>query len=162
MIATIDNQTLRRLASTAFAALLISSGCGKAPPPMNNDVQGTVKINGAPLAGVMVEFVPDGVSGLLSGSAITDGQGHYEMQTGDHPGAVIGKHHVILIAGRSSNGRGNDPQAAQPDENNPVPPTTKGSPRIPPGYSDLRKPLLTVEVTADKHTDYNLELGKGR
>ncbi len=127
---------------------------------MNNDVQGTVKVDGTPLAGVMVEFVPDGVSGLLSGSAITDAKGHYEMQTGEHPGAVIGKHHVILIAGRSA-GRG-DPQAAQPDENNPAPPTTKGGPRIPPGYSDLRKPLLTVEVTADKHTDYNLDLSKGR
>ncbi|HEV8061996.1 MAG TPA: hypothetical protein VGP68_19110 [Gemmataceae bacterium] len=162
MIATIDNKTRRPLASLGIIAFFVCSGCGTAPPPMNNDVQGTVKVNGTPLAGVMVEFVPDGVSGLLSGSAITDGQGHYEMQTGDHPGAVIGKHHVILIAGRSSNGRGNDPQAAQPDENNPAPPTTKGSPRIPPGYSDLRKPLLKVEVTPDKHTDYDLELGKGR
>ena len=97
---------------------------------------------------------------MLSGSAITDPQGHYEMQTGEHPGAILGKHSVIIIAGRGNTSRANDPQAAQPpDDNNAAPAPAKGNPKIPPGYSDLQKPLLTVEVTADKHTDYDLNLG---
>ncbi|HEV8059809.1 MAG TPA: hypothetical protein VGP68_08040 [Gemmataceae bacterium] len=152
------NQEWRRLACMSFVVFVICAGCGTAPPPMNDNVQGTLKVSGTPVAGVMIQFVPDGVSGLLSASAITDSQGHFEMQTGEHPGAVLGKHSVIIQVGRGLSTRGNDPQAAQPDENNPA--TAKGNPRIPPGYSDVRKPLLTVEVTADKHTDYNFDLGK--
>jgi hypothetical protein len=152
----------RQLASLGFVVLVTCGGCWKSQVPMNDRVEGTVKLNGTPLVGVVVEFVPEKVSGLLSGSAITDGQGHYEMQTGDQPGAVIGKHNVIILVGRGNAGRGNDPQAANADDNNPAPSSLKGNPRIPPGYSDLQKPLLTVEVTADKHTDYNFDLGKSR
>ncbi len=154
----INNQGWRRPAWLGLVVIVTSFGCGQAPPPMNDNVQGTLKVNGTPAVGVMIEFVPDGVSGLLSASAITDSQGHFEMQTGEHPGAVIGKHIVIIQVGRGLSTRDNDPQAAQPDENNPAP--AKGTSRIPPGYSDLRKPLLTVEVTADRHTDYNFDLKK--
>ena len=154
-------RTWRRVAATCLTLAVCASGCGKAPPPMNDKVEGTVKVGGAPLVGVLVQFVPQGESGLLSASAITDAQGHYEMQTGEHPGAILGKHSVIVLVGRGNNARANDPQAAQaPDDANAAPAPAKGNPKIPPGYSDLQKPLLTVEVTADKHTDYDFDLGK--
>jgi hypothetical protein len=140
---------------------VIASGCSKATAPMNENVQGTIKVNGAPVPEVVVQFVPDAMPGLLSGTGITDSKGHFEIQTADQPGAVIGKHKVIILVGRGG-GRPNDPQAAQPDPANPAPAAGKGAPRIPPGFSDLQKPLLSVEVTADRHTDYDFDLAKAR
>jgi hypothetical protein len=139
--------------------LAISSGCGKSQPPMNDDVQGSLKVNGTPLVGVMVQFVPEDISGQYTASAVTDAKGHFEMRTEDQPGAVIGKHKVIVLVGREG-GRANDPQAAQASD-----PTagssTKGNPPLPPGYSDLRKTPLTIDVTKDKR-GFDLELGKAR
>ena len=153
-------QIPRRLARLSLVVLVTCVGCWKANAPMNEKVEGTVKVNGKPLAGVIVSYVPEGVSGLLSGSAITDANGHYEVQTGESPGAVIGKHSVLIHVGRGLASRANDPQAAQPDPANSAPAPATNAARIPPGYSDLQKPLLTVEVTADKHTDYDFDLGK--
>jgi hypothetical protein len=153
-------QTTRRLGQLSLAVLLTCVGCWKAHVPMNDKVEGTVKLNGKPVVGVLVAFVPDGVSGLLSGSAITDANGHYEMQTGEQPGAVLGKHSVLIHVGRGNTSRADDPQAAQPDAANTAPAPAMGAARVPPGYSDLQKPLLKVEVTADKHTDYDFDLGK--
>lgn len=153
-------QRSRRVAWLSLVVILICSGCWKSQAPMNDKVEGTLKVNGIPLVGASIQFVPDGVSGLLTGYALTDAQGHFEMQTGELPGAVLGKHSVIIQVGRGNASRANDPQAAQPDGGNPVPAAPKGNPTLPPGYSDLRKPLLTVDVTPDRHTDYNFDLGK--
>jgi hypothetical protein len=152
----------RRLASLSFAVLVACAGCGKALAPMNDKVEGSIKVNGKPVGGVLVSFVPDGVSGLLSGSAITDPNGKYEIQTGELPGAVIGKHNVLIQVGRGNPSRANDPQAVAGDPANAAAAPAKDSPRIPPGYSNLQKPLLTVEVTADRHTDYDFDLGTAR
>ena len=163
MTAVTKLRAWRYLAATCLSLTVCLSGCGKSPPPMNDNVQGTVKVNGTPLVGVLVQFVPQGESGLLSGSAITDAQGHYEVQTGEHPGAILGKHSVIIVAGRGQHFAGQRPSGCSAARRQqPAPAAPKGNPRIPPGFSDLQKPQLTVEVTADKHTDYDLELGKKR
>lgn len=155
------NEKWRRLAWLCLGIAASCVGCWKAQAPMNDKVEGTIKVNGVPLAGVVVEFVPDGVSGLLMGTAITDPKGHYEMQTGELPGAVLGKHSVIILVGRGAPtaSRAADPQAAPADDNL-APPPPKSNPKVPPGFSDVRKPLLSVEVTADKHTDYDFDLAK--
>ena len=110
-----NHETARRLGLLSLTVLLTCVGCWKANVPMNDKVEGTIKVSGKPLAGVVVAFVPDGVSGILSGSAITDANGHYEMQTGEQPGAVLGKHSVLIHVGRGTSSRANDPQAAQAD-----------------------------------------------
>ena len=138
--------------------LLLASGCSSGKPPMNNDVQGVVKLNGTPLPGVIVQFVPDGVSGLLSASAITDSQGHFELSTNDQPGAVIGQHKVLIIAGRGNASRANDPQAPQMDATNQAAPAAKAIPRLPSGCGDLRQSKVTLDVTADKHNGYDVIL----
>ncbi len=125
---------------------------------MNNDVQGVVKLNGTPLPGVIVQFVPEEQSGLLSGTAISDAQGHFELFTGDQPGTVIGKHKVLVIVGRGNTSRANDPQAPQMDDGNQPATASKAIPRLPPGCGDLRLTKISHEVTADKHSGYDVNL----
>jgi hypothetical protein len=154
-----NNRRRQILATFALGFLLMCMGCGKSQPPMNDDVQGTLTVNGAPLVGVMVQFVPENISGEYTASAVTDAKGHFDLRTLDQSGAVIGKHKVIVLVGREG-GRANDPQAAQPNDAGAAP-IAKNNPQVPPGYSDLRKTTLTIDVTADKH-GYDLELGKAR
>ena len=149
---------LRKLIYLPLVFLAGVPGCSSGKPPMNNNVQGVVKLNGTPLAGVIVQFVPDGISGLLSASAISDAQGHFELVTNDEPGAVIGKHKVVIIAGRGNSSRANDPQAPQLDAGNQAAAMPKTTPRLPPGCGDLRQSKITLDVTADKHDGYDIAL----
>jgi hypothetical protein len=150
----------RRLFLPSCLALFLTAvGCSDGKPPMNGDVQGVAKFNGAPLVGVVVQFVPDGVSGLLSANATTDAKGHFELFTGDQPGAVVGKHKVIVLVGRGNASRADDPQAAQADNSAPAAASGK-APRLPAWTSDLRQTKITMDVTADKHAGYDFDLGK--
>ncbi len=149
---------LRKLIYLSLVFLAGVPGCSGGKPPMNNNVKGVVKINDTPLVGVVVQFVPDGVSGLLSASAISDAQGHFELFTGEEPGAVIGKHKVVIIAGRGNASRANDPQAPQLDAGNQAATMPKATPRLPPGCGDLRQSKITMDVTANKHDGYDIAL----
>ena len=132
-----------RLAAAVLLAVAFA-GCAK-NWPINEQVDGTAKLDGEPLAGVLVEFIPDvdkKVQAPIS-RATTDDKGHFVlMLPTEKPGAVIGKHNVVVHAGRAEGGEAAGKKAAV----------------VPMIYSTAAKsPLKGIEVTADKHT-YDLAL----
>jgi hypothetical protein len=84
-------RTLLRRAWLGLAAAAV--GCGG---PGLAPVTGTVKLNGKPLANVQVEFWPTDASPRSTGA--TDDAGQYTLTTDGtaKPGAVVGKHKVVL------------------------------------------------------------------
>jgi len=80
-------------------ALASLSGCGGGTPAIV-PVKGTVLLNGQPLPKAIVKFQPqqDGLSSEFFSFAETDENGQFTLTCGykDKPGAVVGKH-VVLI-----------------------------------------------------------------
>jgi hypothetical protein len=129
--------------------ILVLVGCSRAPSyTQNESVEGTVTLDGQPVANVVVQFVPNidpEVQAPMS-SGSTDEKGHFRLTCDNkRPGAVVGKHNVVVLAGRAG--------AADEDE-------AKGGQRgkgIPAVYGVAAKTPLKIEVTADRHT-YDLPL----
>jgi hypothetical protein len=134
--------TFRRSTSVILGALLlIVTGCGKQGKvwEFNNQVEGVVKLEGTPVAEVFVQFVPDDPTeqGPIS-TAQTDSRGHFRLMTQDErDGAVIGKHKVLVFAGRNEAG-------------------ARVGAAIPARYRTV-KDAVGLEVTPDKHS-YEVDL----
>jgi hypothetical protein len=136
--------------------LLVAAGCSGSGGTLNNQVEGTVKLDGVPLANAVIQFVPD-VEGLVQApqsNGTTDTSGHFTLTCENkRPGAILGKHNVIVIVGRGDDNRTNDmdpPPKSATDNSK--------TPKVPQFYSVVAKTPLQIEVTADKHTGYDLEL----
>lgn len=76
---------------------LILVGCGGGSDrPSLAPASGIVTLNGEPVEGASLTFIP--VAGGRPGSAITDAQGRYTIKTyQDAPGAITGEHKVAVI-----------------------------------------------------------------
>lgn len=83
----------------ALAGLIAITGCGGgADVPDLGRVTGTITLDGDPLDGATVEFVPQ--SGRPS-SAITDDNGYYTLRySATTNGALPGKHNVSIRSAR--------------------------------------------------------------
>ncbi|CAN5207169.1 hypothetical protein BH10PLA2_BH10PLA2_37310 [soil metagenome] len=123
------------------AALIVATGCGKQGKvwEFNNQVEGIVKLEGKPVANVLVQFVPvDPVEQGPISTAQTDAKGHFHLMTQDErEGAVLGKHKILVSAGRNENG-------------------SRAGPVIPSRYRTT-KDTVGLEVTADRHS-YDVDL----
>ncbi|MEX1230632.1 MAG: carboxypeptidase-like regulatory domain-containing protein [Planctomycetaceae bacterium] len=93
--------SLRRFYGFQFALIgliLTNIGCGGgADLPETVPTTGTVKLDGAPLSGVTVQFIPDDAE-KRSASGTTDDSGNYSLQTfrpGD--GAIPGSYKVTVV-----------------------------------------------------------------
>jgi hypothetical protein len=87
----ISSYTYAALALTV--ASLLSAGCGDSGPQLGF-VEGTILLDGKPLAEADVEFQPQDGSPSYG---TTDSSGHYELAyTPGKQGAMVGKH-VVLI-----------------------------------------------------------------
>ena len=76
-----------------LASILL--GCGGSDRPSIAPASGIVTLNGAPVDGASLTFVP--TAGGRPGSAITDAQGRYTIKTyEDAPGAIVGEHKVTV------------------------------------------------------------------
>ncbi len=140
-----------------LALVLLASGCAR--PPQVTEVEGTVLLNNEPLPNALVQFVPDlpGQEGSLSSNAVTDDKGNFRLvcSRGQEPGAVVGKHRVVITdAPPPAEVRGLSPKAQQAEakyraglKNRPIPET----------YGSVLKTPLVIEVTPDKKT-YTLTL----
>jgi hypothetical protein len=138
---------LRRLAPLAALA---AAGCGGSSV-FNDRVEGTVTLDETPLPSVMVQFVPEVGGGATapSSSGVTDDQGRFKLtHDGQKPGAVVGKHRVVVVQGRGGR-MGDDPDA-------PVLPPPPG-PRVPAVYNLATQTPVEVEVTKTEHT-YDVKL----
>jgi hypothetical protein len=142
-------------APLAAALLFGAAGCGGGKSwAVNDRVEGTVKLDGAPLANVLVQFVPDvdPKTQAPTASGYTDDKGQYTLTfDNQRPGAVVGKNYVVVLRGRTAGGGvdDRDPQARQ----------APAGAALPEAYSLAAKTPLTVEVTADRHT-YDLALSR--
>ena len=86
---------MRAFAVLGLASLLIAVGCGRSDRPDLGTVQGTVTLDGKPLAGALVVFTPSGPG--RSASDLTDAAGRYELTyLRDIAGATLGPHVVII------------------------------------------------------------------
>jgi hypothetical protein len=85
---------MRSAAVLLAAPALLAAGCGGQAPVA--PVEGTLKMNGKPLADVKVDFLPE-TSGPRS-SGVTDKRGHYTLTCDDNrPGAVVGPHRIVAV-----------------------------------------------------------------
>jgi hypothetical protein len=133
-------QPLRILTLLVFAALAGAAGCGKTWS-QNTSVEGTVKLDGTPVPNASIQFVPDDPTsqGPMS-TGTTDDKGHFQLACSNgKPGAVIGKHNVVVLVGRTETGAPASHVA------------------IPAVYKLASQTPAQVDVTADNHT-YDVEL----
>lgn len=97
-------QAFRRSAVAALGLLLacLVAGCQSDRPPLGR-VGGTVTLDGAPLAGALVVFTPDGPG--RSAIATTDTTGRYELSfLRDIAGANVGTHTVRITTATEDRG----------------------------------------------------------
>jgi len=124
------------------AACFVTVGCGGSNLPPTGTVTGTVAVDGQPIEGASVEFIP--TSGRPS-VGLTDATGKYELLiTNDEKGALVGSHKVritTLINPVTSEGDG---------------PTVEGRKEmLPAKYHDESE--LTAEVAGGSNTiDFDL------
>lgn len=133
-------------AAVLFLAAMACScvaGCGDKGPELGR-VEGTVTLDGSPLAGARVEFQPQQGGSPSYGS--TDEAGHYELiYSVDRPGALLGSHEVRITTFREeSDGTGPPtviPEKAPPRYNS----ETELTREVKPGDNPLDFPLESAE-----------------
>jgi hypothetical protein len=132
-----------------------AAGCGRSRPEMayNDLVEGTVKLDDEPLAGVLVTFVPkpDPGAAAPTSSATTDGEGHFKLECDNsRRGAVVAIHHVLLSRGRPADPshRGETEWPTDYSDNRPVPEV----------YKAIASTTLEMAVTAEKHSGYDFSI----
>lgn len=84
---------------TAAAALILAAatpGCGKSDDLKLAPVSGKLLMNGAPLEGASLLFLPDADPKLPSGSDLSGQGGTFKAMTRNRPGLVPGKYKVVV------------------------------------------------------------------
>lgn len=86
---------LVRIAALLLIALWSLAGCSRSDRPPLAKVSGVVLLDGAPVEGAAVMFMP--VAGGRPAQGSTDAQGKFQLTTFDtHDGAIIGEHKVSV------------------------------------------------------------------
>lgn len=89
-----QRSTLKFLATSLLTGFL-GVGCGGGRGPQLGSVTGTITLNGEPLPGVSVTFIPEDQGSPSYGG--TDKNGVYRLQFNQaRAGAELGTHHVII------------------------------------------------------------------
>lgn len=146
---------MRKLSALVLMISLITltAGCGGKSPPLVA-AAGVVRLDGEPLKGVEVRFVPTTDYGAdYTATAITDDLGHFQLTCKGQSGAVAGENQVLVLEG-------------------PLPPHLKGKSArderakyyeslggrpLPPKYGSLAESKLTANVSAEQK-EYVFEL----
>jgi hypothetical protein len=98
---------------------------------------GLVTLDSKPVAEAGVMFTP--IHGGPVASATTDGDGHFELHTLDHDGALVGEHAVSVTKGRTD---------VKQVANSPMP-LIRYIPELPQKYTRRETSQLTATVTSD-------------
>jgi hypothetical protein len=135
------------IARLALLAVLsfITIGCGYKPDlPPTAEVSGTVTLDGQPLPGAMIMFLPDPKKGTkrASGVAASDEKGHFDVTTAGVKGALVGSHKIRVEA-----------RAKPKDETDTMPPSL-----IPAKYNNPSTSGLHADVKADQKNVVDLAL----
>lgn len=117
-------------------------GCSKVPPHQEGlvSVGGVVTIGGLPVAGAVVVFHAD--KDGRSASAITDGEGHYQMTTFQrHDGVMPGSYAVSIVKYEDAESGASDGKYVPIEGNVPVPKSV-----LPVKYASPKTSGLTASV----------------
>ena len=130
--------------SAVVAMCVVGPGCGRGDRPPLGRVSGAVTMDGRPLAGVEVNFLPE--TGRPS-IAVTDAAGGYDLTyVGATKGAKVGPHRVTI----------NYPLVSDEDEESRRLSAAARGPQIPRRYN--LETTLTAEVGRGRNTfDFALE-----
>src|SRR5262245_1223682 len=135
-----------------FAAIFVA-GCGRKGPnlPPQYPVSGTIMLDGKPLAGAGIMFLPRGETRGTGAFAMTDAAGKYSLKT-DYggPGAPDGEYAVTIskVVNRDGTPYVPNPNAAEAGERETLPGT----------YSDSMKTVLKANVPKGGDTiDFDLK-----
>jgi hypothetical protein len=84
-------------------------------------VDGTVRVDGAPVPDVMIVFVPEDRS-LPQSTGLSDSEGHFQLRCSNgQPGAAVGQHRVVVVdAARAPSGKGRDDDELPEGDNAPT------------------------------------------
>jgi hypothetical protein len=82
-------------------------GCSRGVPM--GQVDGTVRLDGTPIADAMVTFIPEDRN-LPQSIGFTNSEGHFQLRCNNGAvGAAVGRHRVMVIdAGRAPSGKAKD------------------------------------------------------
>jgi hypothetical protein len=120
---------------TTFA--LLAAGCGGSTL---SPVEGTLKMNGKPLANVQVEFLPEANGPRSTG--VTDQEGRYRLRTDDQrTGALVATHRVVLTDLQIFDDSSPAPGEKGKRDILPVRPS-----RLPPRYANIANTPLKKQV----------------
>jgi hypothetical protein len=131
-----------------FVATVLASGCGKPGTVPTAQATGVVKLNGQPLKGVIVGFVPEHGR---PGQGTTDASGRFAISTfTSQDGAVAGKHKVVVAE---------PPKAAPGSKVEEEAAAAKGGgSRVPAEYSDAAKTPLEATVAMNAKNEFEFDL----
>jgi hypothetical protein len=109
-------------------------------------VQGTVTLNGKPLPKASVTFVPqlDHFGAESNSTAVTDENGRFTLTCAynDQPGAIVGKHVVLVTESPLPDDLRNVRDARAIDRHR----ANLGNRPIPPQYSSVSQSPLQIEI----------------
>lgn len=141
--------TFKTIQLVGLCATALVLGCsGSAAAPGTVKAAGTVKLNGAPLAGAQVTFYPASAATALASQAATDYSGRYELQTHVgggkfQPGVAPGKYTVSITKLDTANIK----STFAPPKN-----------LLPARYADPKTSKLTADVGPSGQTAFDFEL----
>jgi hypothetical protein len=129
-----------------FALFCLAAGCQKPPNlPPQYPVSGTITLDGKPLVGAGIMFLPRGETRGTGAMAMTDQTGKYTLKT-DHggPGAPEGEYAVTIskVVNRDGTPYVPNPDVAEAGERETLPST----------YSDSMKTVLAASVPKGGNT----------
>jgi len=115
-------------------------------------VSGTVTLNGEPLAGAEVAFIPTGSTGGTGAFGSTDASGHYELNSGGQTGAPVGEFKVAITKWVMQDGSDFEPEEG-------VSPIDAGAQNaLPPKFGDETATQLTATVPDGGSDSIDFEL----
>ncbi len=141
-----------RLVFCCLGALALC-GCSRRVPL--GQVDGVVRLDGAPMPDAMVTFIPEDRK-LPQSTGLTDSEGHFHLRCSNGSmGAAIGDHRVIVIdAAMAPSGKGKD------DDDLPEGKDAPAS-RVPPRYGRADKTPLRQAVEKGSQ-EVAIEIDTGR
>lgn len=127
----------------SVTCLLLAVGCGRGDGPELVPVTGTVKLDGQPLPGATIHFIPQGKKGGRPAKAVTDDDGDFEMKySAANKGVPPGRYEVRITT-------------LSVDENdNEIPE------KLPDRYhvKAANNPEMVKEVKADEKNEFEFDL----
>jgi hypothetical protein len=141
---------MRNLIFCAFATSLF--GCGT-DPHLLAPVSGNVTLDGKPLAGALVSFIPaakPGQTAAVTSRGVTDQRGTYTLTTSDdRPGAVIGRHLVHVSTRRAAAAGSGEVLEGQA--------VTQSAERVPAKYNIRTELSFEVPAEGTDQADFQLQ-----